>query len=96
MDPYLTAVESAKSQGKITPAAAKNIADWLSQPRYLEYRGELIAHIERQDWKKLDDVFWTVIPFGTGGRRGRMYPSDRMRSTIEPSVKAPRGLRTTF
>jgi phosphoglucomutase/phosphomannomutase len=22
----------------------------------------------------LDDVFWTVIPFGTGGRRGRMYP----------------------
>ena len=22
----------------------------------------------------LDDVFWTVIPFGTGGRRGKMYP----------------------
>ena len=74
MDPYLTAVESAEAQGKITPAAAKNIADWLSQPRYHEYRAELIAHIERQDWKKLDDVFWTVIPFGTGGRRGRMYP----------------------
>jgi phosphoglucomutase/phosphomannomutase len=74
MDPYLTAVESAEAQGKITPAAAKNIVDWLSQPRYHEYRAELIAHIERQDWKKLDDVFWTVIPFGTGGRRGRMYP----------------------
>ncbi len=25
-------------------------------------------------WKELDDVFWTVIPFGTGGRRGKMYP----------------------
>src|SRR5882757_594262 len=25
-------------------------------------------------WQVLDDVFWTVIPFGTGGRRGRMYP----------------------
>jgi hypothetical protein len=25
-------------------------------------------------WKELDDAFWTVIPFGTGGRRGRMYP----------------------
>ena len=24
--------------------------------------------------KQLDDVFWTVIPFGTGGRRGKMYP----------------------
>ncbi|MEZ6077380.1 MAG: hypothetical protein R3C56_17425 [Pirellulaceae bacterium] len=27
----------------------------------------------RGKWQKLDDVFWTVIPFGTGGRRGRMY-----------------------
>ena len=25
-------------------------------------------------WQTLDDVFWTVIPFGTGGRRGKMYP----------------------
>ena len=25
-------------------------------------------------WQVLDDVFWTVIPFGTGGRRGKMYP----------------------
>ena len=24
-------------------------------------------------WQALDDAFWTVIPFGTGGRRGRMY-----------------------
>ena len=23
---------------------------------------------------QLDDAFWTVIPFGTAGRRGRMYP----------------------
>src|SRR4029079_8355835 len=22
----------------------------------------------------MDDFFWTVIPFGTGGRRGKMYP----------------------
>ena len=32
-----------------------------------------MEHIAANDWKKLDDVFWTVIPFGTGGRRGRMY-----------------------
>ena len=25
-------------------------------------------------FKELDDVFWTIIPFGTGGRRGKMYP----------------------
>jgi phosphomannomutase len=74
MDTHLGTIELARDQGKITESAAKNIADWLTQPRYQEYRQELIAHIERGDWKKLDDAFWTIIPFGTGGRRGRMYP----------------------
>lgn len=74
MDTHLAAIEMARSEGKITESAAKNIADWLTQPRYLEYRQELLAHIQRGDWKKLDDAFWTIIPFGTGGRRGRMYP----------------------
>jgi phosphoglucomutase/phosphomannomutase len=32
------------------------------------------AHVADGKWQVLDDVFWTVIPFGTGGRRGRMYP----------------------
>ncbi len=74
MDPYLNLLETAKSQGQLSDSAIKNIFDWLNQPRYAEYREELVAHIERGDWKKLDDAFWTVIPFGTGGRRGRMYP----------------------
>ena len=33
-----------------------------------------MSHINDGKWQKLDDVFWTIIPFGTGGRRGRMYP----------------------
>ena len=35
---------------------------------------EVAAHIAAGKWQVLDDVFWTVIPFGTGGRRGKMYP----------------------
>ena len=35
---------------------------------------EVAAQIAAGKWKELDDVFWTVIPFGTGGRRGKMYP----------------------
>jgi phosphoglucomutase/phosphomannomutase len=31
-------------------------------------------HLAAEKWKELDDAFWTIIPFGTGGRRGRMYP----------------------
>ncbi|NBW85308.1 MAG: phospho-sugar mutase [Planctomycetia bacterium] len=48
--------------------------DWLTQPRYAEFAGELAARIDAGSWKELDDAYWTVIPFGTGGRRGRMYP----------------------
>ena len=47
---------------------------WLTEPRYAAYADEVAAHIAAGKWQVLDDVFWTVIPFGTGGRRGRMYP----------------------
>src|SRR6185436_16498528 len=43
------------------------------EPRYSAYAPEVIAHIAAGKWQQLDDVFWTVIPFGTGGRRGKMY-----------------------
>ena len=47
---------------------------WLTEPRYAEYAPEVAHQIAAGLWKQLDDVFWTVIPFGTGGRRGKMYP----------------------
>ncbi len=70
----LQLVDQAVSQGKLTAAAAKNIQAWLTEPRYAEYADEVAAHMVDAKWQALDDAFWTVIPFGTGGRRGRMYP----------------------
>jgi phosphoglucomutase/phosphomannomutase len=70
----LAKVDQAVGAGYLTPGARKNIQAWLTERRYAEYRTELFAHIQRGEWKRLDDVFWTIIPFGTGGRRGRMYP----------------------
>jgi phosphoglucomutase len=67
-------VDQAVQAGLLTPGAKTHIHAWLTESRYADYLPELLAHIERGDWKKLDDVFWTIIPFGTGGRRGRMYP----------------------
>lgn len=69
----LSAVETASADGKLTVSAAENIRRWLTEPRYAGYRDSVIHHIRDGQWQKLDDVFWTVIPFGTGGRRGRMY-----------------------
>jgi len=73
-DEVLAKVQQAAAEDKISPSAVDNLQAWLTQPRYAQYVPEVIRHIDAGEWQTLDDVFWTVIPFGTGGRRGRMYP----------------------
>lgn len=58
---------------QITAGAVENLRCWLTEGRYRQYRDQVLQHIDDEQWQKLDDVFWTIIPFGTGGRRGRMY-----------------------
>jgi phosphomannomutase len=70
----LESVKQAAADGKITVSAAENIGAWLTESRYAAYAAEVAAHVAESKWQTLDDVFWTVIPFGTGGRRGKMYP----------------------
>lgn len=67
-------LDAALASGKLTASAAANIRTWLNEPAYAEYAEQVAAHLAAQKFKELDDAFWTVIPFGTGGRRGRMYP----------------------
>jgi phosphoglucomutase/phosphomannomutase len=68
----LTQLADAQAAGRLTPEAAINIRAWLTEPRYGEYAAQVADQIAAGKWKELDDAFWTVIPFGTGGRRGRM------------------------
>lgn len=70
----LEAVSDAVQARKLTAAAGDNIRLWLTDARYAAYVPQVLEHIDLQKWQILDDVFWTVIPFGTGGRRGKMYP----------------------
>ncbi len=67
-------VTQAVSNEQLSATAAENIHRWLSEERYAAYAPLVIEHIDHSQWQELDDAFWTVIPFGTGGRRGRMYP----------------------
>ena len=67
-------LESAVAEHRLSSSAAANIRNWLTEPRYSQYAPKVQEHIAQGMWQQLDDVFWTVIPFGTGGRRGRMYP----------------------
>ncbi len=69
----ISAAKQALRDGKLTQTALDNLTCWLTQSRYSHYQPSIVAHIAEGKWQKLDDVFWTVIPFGTGGRRGRMY-----------------------
>ncbi len=70
----LALLAAAVTDGKLTVDAMANIRIWLTEPRYAIYAADVAQHIADGKWKELDDAFWTVIPFGTGGRRGRMYP----------------------
>ncbi len=70
----LQELDLAHTTGKLTPAAEKNVRTWLTAPYLAEYGPAVIEHIAAGKWRELEDVFWTTIPFGTGGRRGRMYP----------------------
>jgi phosphoglucomutase/phosphomannomutase len=70
----LEKIESAASAGKISSGAVPNLRNWLTEDRYAQYVDTIVEHVEAEKWQALDDAFWTIIPFGTGGRRGRMYP----------------------
>ena len=71
---YFDKIDAALADKAITEPAAKNIKAWLTEKRYEKYVPGILEHIDGSKWKELDNVFWTVIPFGTGGRRGMMYP----------------------
>jgi phosphoglucomutase/phosphomannomutase len=74
MSNAIALLEQAAAEGKLSPGAVTNIRTWLTDPRYAEYAPQVAAEMQAGNWKQLDTVFWTVIPFGTGGRRGLMYP----------------------
>ncbi len=70
----LEILDQALGNGHLTTSAATNIRRWLENPAYRIYQPKLAAQLREERWEVLEDVFWTSIPFGTAGRRGRMYP----------------------
>lgn len=57
-------------QKYLSREAAVNVISWLTEPKYAEYRTDVQAMIEAMQWQELEDAFFKVIEFGTGGRRG--------------------------
>ncbi len=74
----------------LSHSAVDNIEKWLREPKYREYKDELQQMIDNERWKELEDAFFKVIEFGTGGRRGTSgVGSNRInRVTIGESAQA--------
>jgi phosphoglucomutase/phosphomannomutase len=64
----------AESESRVSASAATNMRRWLTEAPFAKYRDRLLEDIDQKRWQELDEVFYTVLEFGTGGRRGRMYP----------------------
>jgi phosphoglucomutase/phosphomannomutase len=56
----------------IQEAALAHLIEWLERPVFQVYRPQILAMLAAERWANLLDSFYQVLPFGTGGRRGRV------------------------
>jgi phosphoglucomutase/phosphomannomutase len=72
----------AEKYGDLGRGAAARLQQWLSGKLPYAYPEMLEKHLEEQHLSLLFDAFWQVLPFGTGGRRGRVgYGPNRLNPT---------------
>ncbi|HVG17837.1 MAG TPA: hypothetical protein VNI02_02220 [Blastocatellia bacterium] len=56
---------------------------WLEDPLYETQKAEILSHIRAEKYALLLDSFYQLLPFGTGGRRGRVgYGPNRINNII--------------
>ncbi|MGA3324336.1 MAG: phospho-sugar mutase [Terriglobia bacterium] len=68
--------------GERGKAAAERLQLWVSGAVPMAFPDILAKHLEKEHVPLLFDAFWQVLPFGTGGRRGRVgYGSNRFNPT---------------
>jgi phosphoglucomutase len=70
----LKQLDQAQAGNRISPEAAANVRRWLTSEAFTSYQGALTEAIANDQWKTLEDAFYKVLEFGTGGRRGLMAP----------------------
>ena len=84
--PAPPAVAAAVDRGDLSRGAAENLAAALADPHRADSHADIRSLIDAGDWRELDALYFEVIPFGTGGRRGRM--SDHGTATMNPRTVA--------
>ncbi|HEY6343287.1 MAG TPA: hypothetical protein VIY49_17470 [Bryobacteraceae bacterium] len=69
--------------------ALKNLDIWIAAPMFAAQRDAILDHAAQGQFALLLDSFYQLLPFGTGGRRGRVgYGSNRINPvTVAMSVQ---------
>ncbi|HPQ40460.1 MAG TPA: phospho-sugar mutase, partial [bacterium] len=63
-------VKAALERGDICHDSTERLVQWLTGEDFAEFRPELEHLVAAGAWAELDDRFYKIIEFGTGGRRG--------------------------
>lgn len=90
----LRRVEEAGVGGKLASTSVQNLRRWLTEPHYEPYRRHIHALVEAGGWEQLDLLFYEVIPFGTGGRRGQMADLGSATINVRTIAESAQGLAT--
>lgn len=70
MEDVLNSLAQANKEEKLSKSAYQQIKKWLTSPEYHNYQEEIVVLVNEGKFTELEDYFHTIIPFGTGGRRG--------------------------
>ena len=65
-------IASYVAAGKLSDAAGENLTKFSADDSSSSFREALAGMIGEKRFEELDGLFWQIIPFGTGGRRGPM------------------------
>jgi phosphoglucomutase len=74
---------------ELVEKAVKSLETWIAQPLFAAHRDPILAHVTNDKYALLLDSFYQLVPFGTGGRRGRVgYGPNRINQlTVAMSVQ---------
>jgi phosphoglucomutase len=77
------------SNATLVECAMTSLEDWLSIPVFAAQRDAVLEHVNHGQISLLLDSFYQLVPFGTGGRRGRVgYGPNRINEiTVAMSVQ---------
>ena len=85
-------ITAAADSGRLSAGSVNNLQRWLKEPQYRQYVPRICELIDAEQFDDLDAMFWEVLPFGTGGRRGRMAELGSATINVRTIAESAHGL----